>query len=249
MTVSSSAKSMTSLSLYLSKSTALLSPGGYEQLSATISPSDATSQGLVWTSANTNYVTVDQTGLIRGVAVTSSAVNVTATSVDGLYSATCAVTVSNTPNDWSDLKGSSDARILLAVAGDGQSNQGVWVSRDYGYTWKQVSNILAWATTISPSGQYAVGRRTQSPHHLERLRRDLDRQDEGLRRGFLLHEPRGLRASPTTDRRYGWLSTPTAAPATSTAPSTAARASARWAARGPTPSTPSTAPPTGPRWP
>jgi uncharacterized protein YjdB len=156
VTVTSTASPVTGISLSLSKTTALIVPGGCEQLTAVITPSGATNQNLVWASADTGKVTVDQTGLIKGVAVTSSAVNVTVTSVDGSYFASCAVTVSNTPNDWGDIKGSSDAKILVACAGSGQSNPGIWVSGDYGYTWKQVSTTPAWAMAITSDGHYAI---------------------------------------------------------------------------------------------
>lgn len=61
------------------------------QLTATISPANATNKGVVWTSSNVLVATVNTTGLVS--AVGAGTATITATSADGGFSKTCALTV------------------------------------------------------------------------------------------------------------------------------------------------------------
>jgi hypothetical protein len=54
------------------------------------------------------------------------------------------------------VKGSSDVRVLAAAADTNKANPGVWVSNDYGYTWKQVYASDVWGVSVSSSGKYMV---------------------------------------------------------------------------------------------
>lgn len=72
----------TSGSLYETKSGAL---------TATVSPSDATDKRVKWTSSNTKIATVDSKGNITGIK--PGTVYITATTVNGGYTATCKVTI------------------------------------------------------------------------------------------------------------------------------------------------------------
>ena len=67
-----------------------LSPGETKQLTATVSPPEA-SQSVTWKSSNTAVATVDSAGLVKAVA--SGSATVTATAADGTKSAACIVTV------------------------------------------------------------------------------------------------------------------------------------------------------------
>jgi Bacterial Ig-like domain (group 2) len=58
---------------------------------ATVTPSNASNRNIIWSSSNTSHVTVNSNGVVTGVA-TGSAV-ITATTADGLFTATCTVTV------------------------------------------------------------------------------------------------------------------------------------------------------------
>lgn len=62
------------------------------QLTATVSPANATNKEVVWSSNNSNAVSVDQTGKI--VALAEGDATITVTTKDGDFTATCDVTVS-----------------------------------------------------------------------------------------------------------------------------------------------------------
>jgi len=59
---------------------------------ATILPSNATNNGIIWTSSNSNVATVDSDGTVTVVGGGNT--TITATTVDGNYKATCTITVS-----------------------------------------------------------------------------------------------------------------------------------------------------------
>ncbi len=75
----------------LNKTTLKLNPGESETLVATISPSTASNQSLIWTSGNISAVTVDPYGKVDAIA--DGYALITVTTVDGEYTATCTVLV------------------------------------------------------------------------------------------------------------------------------------------------------------
>lgn len=68
-----------------------LIPGESARLTATVSPSDATDMSVIWSSANENVATVDNTGNVTAVGKGETVI--TATTTDKGFSATCDVTV------------------------------------------------------------------------------------------------------------------------------------------------------------
>jgi len=76
----------------LNKSTLSLSVGGTEQLIATVTPNNATNNGVSWSSSNPGIATVSQNGTVTGVSVGEPA-TITVTTNDGNKTASCAVTV------------------------------------------------------------------------------------------------------------------------------------------------------------
>ena len=66
------------------------------QLTATVAPADATNKKVTWSSSNTSIATVDEKGLVKGVA--EGSVTITATTVDGSFSAASTVTVIHNDN-------------------------------------------------------------------------------------------------------------------------------------------------------
>ena len=78
-------------SVELNKTSLTLEVGGSEQLTATVLPDNATDSSVTWSSSNSEYVTVSQTGLVS--AVKEGSATVTVTTVDGGFTANCSVTV------------------------------------------------------------------------------------------------------------------------------------------------------------
>ena len=75
----------------LNKTALSLTVGGTETLTATIAPNNATNKNVTWYSSNSAVATVDQNGNVE--AVGAGTANITVTTEDGSFTATCAVTV------------------------------------------------------------------------------------------------------------------------------------------------------------
>ena len=75
----------------VSPTTASLEIGDTQQLTATVSPSNATDKTVSWSSNNTSVATVSSTGLVT--AISSGGATITVTTTDGHKTATCVVTV------------------------------------------------------------------------------------------------------------------------------------------------------------
>lgn len=78
--------------ILLSPVTASVAVNATVKLTATVAPSDAANKALTWSSNNAAVATVDQNGTVTGTG--EGVANITATSVDGGFTAFCAVTVS-----------------------------------------------------------------------------------------------------------------------------------------------------------
>ena len=72
-------------------STASVETGSTTQLTATISPSNATNKNVTWSSGNTSVATVSNDGTVTGVSAGTAVITVT--TADGGYTDTCTVTV------------------------------------------------------------------------------------------------------------------------------------------------------------
>jgi uncharacterized protein YjdB len=79
----------------LNKTALTLIVGGTETLTATVAPANATNQNVTWTSGDTNVATVNNAGLVTGVAVGMA--TITVTTEDGGKTADCTVTVTPPP--------------------------------------------------------------------------------------------------------------------------------------------------------
>ena len=81
--------------IVLDKTTIELNWGETAQLNATLSPSDAFEKSICWRSSNTEVAIVSSTGLVTGTGEGDA--TITATSVDGGFTASCVVSVNNKP--------------------------------------------------------------------------------------------------------------------------------------------------------
>ena len=96
-------EAVTKVSLDLSE--ANFEEGDTLRMSATVSPAEATQNGVYWTSSDTTKVTVDATGTVIAKAVGTATIQVT--TVDGGKTATCTVTVKGTKSMAKILKTNS----------------------------------------------------------------------------------------------------------------------------------------------
>ena len=83
-------------SVSLDKSSLTLNKGETDRLIATITPDEATEKTLVWSSSNTDYVEVNQNGIVT--AIEAGNATVTVKSKDGAKTARCEVTVTASPD-------------------------------------------------------------------------------------------------------------------------------------------------------
>ena len=113
----------------LDKTELSLMEGNSETLKATVQPADATNQNVIWSSDNTGVATVGSTdGKVTAVAEGTATITAI---VDGLYTATCTVTV----------KASSEPEYVVMKMGSDQSKELKWATMnlgaeketDYGY--------------------------------------------------------------------------------------------------------------------
>jgi uncharacterized protein YjdB len=79
----------------LSKSYLAMDVSQTSALYATVAPATATNKSVIWTSDNANVVEVNQQGVLTSKSV--GVANITATTVDGGFAATCTVVVARVP--------------------------------------------------------------------------------------------------------------------------------------------------------
>ena len=77
----------------LDKTNVSLSETTQTQLTAIVSPMDATNKTLIWESANTGIATVSNTGVVTGIAAGTT--DITVKTKDGNFTAKCTVTVTS----------------------------------------------------------------------------------------------------------------------------------------------------------
>lgn len=77
----------------VSPTTASIAVGANRQLTPTVAPSNATNKSVTYSSSNTSKATVNNTGLVTGIAAGTA--TITVTTADGAKTATCAVTVTS----------------------------------------------------------------------------------------------------------------------------------------------------------
>jgi uncharacterized protein YjdB len=78
-------------SIAVSPTTASFQAGSTTQLTASVSPSNATNKSIIWSSSNSNVASVNSNGLVSGLAVGSA--TITARTQDGNFTATSSITV------------------------------------------------------------------------------------------------------------------------------------------------------------
>lgn len=104
-------------SVSVSPTTASIEAGSTTQLTETVLPSNVTDKSVTWSSSNTSVATVNSSGLVTGISAGNA--TITVTTVDGSYTATCAVTV--TPvvlTDYVQASSMEPGKSYLVVNGN-----------------------------------------------------------------------------------------------------------------------------------
>ncbi|WP_261301757.1 family 43 glycosylhydrolase [Paenibacillus andongensis] len=95
--------------------------GGTIQLTAAVSPSNATNQVVTWTSSNPAVATVSATGLVTAVGVGNT--DITASTADGGKTATCVVFVAASADELQDPEIElAKKQLVIPNAGDIRGN-------------------------------------------------------------------------------------------------------------------------------
>ena len=105
----------------LDKTTASIYVGNTTTLVATVTPTNATIDGITWSSDDESVATVDESGVVTGVAAGTA--TITATTENGGFAATCTVTVSRRPSG-----GGGGGSTTYTVSVDAGRNGDVTVS-------------------------------------------------------------------------------------------------------------------------
>lgn len=127
----------------VSPTSASIVVGGTQQLTATVSPSNATNKNVTWESDTTSVATVSNAGLVTAVAAGTATITVKSVA-DSTKKATCTITVTasgggstgggeeTTTYTFTDKSwGATPADWTCGMAGNGYSNSGVQVTSSY----------------------------------------------------------------------------------------------------------------------
>ncbi len=121
--------------------------GGTKQLTATVTPSNATNKAVAWTSSNTGVATVSSKGLVTAKAAGKATVTCKAKDGSG-KSATCAVTVKpKTPTGVKAASASKSSIKISWTAVSGATGYEVYMATSSGGTYSKIVTTTKTAYT------------------------------------------------------------------------------------------------------
>lgn len=110
LTPAAGSASVTSVSL--NKNSSSIEVGSTEQLTATVSPDNASDKSVSWSSSNEAIATVSSTGLVTGVTAGSATITVTSNS-DNTKTASCEFTVTSGADEPTSSASDSYTKIII----------------------------------------------------------------------------------------------------------------------------------------
>ena len=140
----------------LDQSTASLAVGNSLQLTATVTPANATNKALVWSSTDEGVATISQSGLLTGLSAGSTTIAVT--TVDGGYQAFCEVSlyvpvtgITLTPAS-STIPVGGTVQLTTTISPPNATNQSVsWISSEPAIATVSETGLVTGHTTGSVS--------------------------------------------------------------------------------------------------
>lgn len=150
------------------------------QLTATVSPANATNKAVTWSSSDESVATVNSSGLVSGVAV--GAATITVTTVDGSFTATFSAEVvaylwqgtrsgkgitANISGNRVTLSGTATSAFTLSYTDNTtglETHSETWSSLPGGATLKSTVTVIS-GTTTSTGIQFAI--RSSSTDYLQ----------------------------------------------------------------------------------
>lgn len=129
-------------SVQVTPETAEIEVGETLTLTATVLPEDATDKTITWSSDNTSVATVDEAGLVTGIAVGTATITATA----GEKAAVCPVTV---------IKSAYETERAALEAFYRANNGDNWVNNDNWCTDRPLSEWFG--VEVSPDGRHVTG--------------------------------------------------------------------------------------------
>jgi len=133
--------------------TASVVKGTSIQLTATVAPSNATNKTVSWSTSNASIATVSSTGLVTGIIKGSATITVTTT--DGSKTATCAVTVTDTPNATT-ITIQENATGFCSVDGTIDSNNAGFTGTGFANSNNAINAGITWSISVPSAGTYTL---------------------------------------------------------------------------------------------
>ena len=145
----------------LNKNTTSIEAGHTEQLTATVTPLEATTQTVSWSSSNTAVASVDNNGLVTANSEGTDTITVTTT--DGSFTASCIVTVTPSTTPTVDVTGVNLSKYATSLEVGEQETLTATVlpagATNKAVTWSSSDNTIA---TVSNGVVTAVAPGTAS---------------------------------------------------------------------------------------
>ncbi len=134
----------------LTPATASLIVSATQQLTATVTPSNATNKTVSFSSSNTTVATVSTTGLVTAIAAGST--TITVTTQDGAKTDTAVITVTAAPKGVQILQ-AEDATLSGAIE---ETNQTGYIGTGFVDFVNATGDYIQWTVNVSTAGTYEL---------------------------------------------------------------------------------------------